>query len=440
MRPARRTRHALRPVLAAVVAAAMAVALTPASPAAAASVTVDKRLFGIHDTDPGSWPLLSAGSLRLWDARVTWADLEPARGQWDWSRLDAIVTAAQQRGVEVTLVLGQTPDWADDPGSIGPQPGESARAYMPRLDYWNEYVSAVVNRYRSWNGKRGIAAYQVWNEANIVNYWAQNSQNTPQKMAQLTDAAYGVVKSLDRGALVVGPAFATRLSWQRTYLQTFYRARINGLPVWQRMDAISLNLYPIASGSPETSMKMLAAARASLSLAQVSTAKPIWNTEINYGLATGGSGASSAISSEKQAAYVLRTFLLNAANGVKRVDWYVWDRPGIGNTKLSFASTGTPTLAGKAFNLAQAWMLGGTLVGSSRTAKPCAKDSHGTYTCVIAYPGGVRRVYWNPTKLVKVTTVKSAKYKVGVYGKRTTIKGGSRQKVDYRPLMVRSKS
>jgi hypothetical protein len=125
---------------------------------------------------------------------------------------------------------------------------------------------------------------------------------------------------------------------------------------------------------------------------------------------------------------------------VKRVDWYVWDRPSIGNTKLSFAATGAPTLAGKAFNLAQAWMLGGTLVGSSSSAKPCAKDSHGTYTCVIAYPGGVRRVYWNPTRTVKVTTAKKATFKVGVYGKRTPIKGGSRQKVDYRPLMVRSKS
>jgi len=434
MRLARRTRHALRTVLAAVVAGAMAVALTPATPAAAVSVKIDKRLFGIHDMDPASWPLVSAGSLRLWDAGVTWSDLEPNAGDWRWSRLDAIVTAAQAHNVELTLVLGQTPAWADDSTSadIGPQ-------FMPRLDAWNDYVAAVVNRYKSWNGRRGIAAYQVWNEANIVNYWGQNAQNTPQKMGQLTSAAYGVVKSIDPGALVIGPAFATRLSWQRTYLGIFYGQRINGVPIWKRMDAISLNLYPTSTGTPETSVKLLSAARAAMSIRGVPATKPIWNTEINYGLATGGSGASSAISTEKQAAYVLRTFLLNAASGVKRVDWYVWDRPSIGNTKLSFASTGGPTLAGKAFNLAQAWMLGGTLVGATKSAPPCAKDSHGTYTCVITYPGGVRRVYWNPTKTVKVTTVKSATYKAGVYGKRTTIKGGSRQTVDYRPLMVRSK-
>ena len=430
MRTARRT---VRTLLATAVAGAVVATLAPAAPASAVTVPIDKRLFGMHDTDPASWPGVSTGSIRLWDAGVTWADLEPNPGVWRWERLDAIVSAAQARGAEVTLVLGQTPAWADDPASSGAGP-----QYMPTISAWNDYVATVVNRYKSWNGKRGIAAYQVWNEANIVNYWGQNAQNTPQKMAQLTSAAYGVVKSIDPGALVVGPAFATRLSWQRTYSGMFYGGRINGVPVWKRMDAISLNLYPTDAGTPETSMKLLKAARHALALRGVPSSKPIWNTEINYGLATGGSGASAAIGAEKQAAYVLRTYLLNAANGIKRVDWYVWDRPQLGNTKL-MASAGTPTLAGKAFNLAQAWMLGGKLVGASKTAKPCAKDRAGTYTCVITYKGGVKRVYWNPAKTVRITAAKTATFKVGIYGVRSKVRGGSKVRVDYRPVMVRSK-
>jgi hypothetical protein len=431
MSTARRT---FRTLLATAVAGAVVAALAPATPAAARTVRIDKRLFGLHDTDPSSWPAVSAGSMRLWDAGVTWADLEPSQGDWRWDRLDAIVTAAQQHGVELTLVLGQTPAWADDPSSqgVGPQ-------YMPTMSAWNDYVATVVNRYKSWNGRRGIAAYQVWNEANIVNYWAQNSQNSPQKMAQLTSAAYGVVKSIDPGALVVGPAFATRLSWQRTYSGTFYGARVGGVPIWKRMDVISLNLYPTDAGTPETSMKLLKRARKALALRGVPSSKPIWNTEINYGLATGGSGASVAISPQKQAAYVIRTYLLNAANGIKRVHWYVWDRPQLGNTKLSFADSGTPTLAGKAFNLAQAWMLGGRLVGPTKKSLPCTKDRAGTYTCVITYAKGVKRVYWNPSKKVKVTTARTATFKVGIYGARTKVKGGSKVKVDYRPVMVRSK-
>lgn len=431
MSSARRT---LRTLLVTAVAGAVVAGLAPATPASAVTVRIDKRLFGMHDSDPVSWPAVPVGSLRLWDAGVTWADLEPNQGAWRWDRLDAIVTAAQRRGVELTLVLGQTPAWADDPASRGAGP-----AYMPRLAAWNAYVSAVVRRYKRWNGRRGIAAYQVWNEANIVNYWAQNAQNTPQKMARLTSAAYGVVKSIDPGALVVGPAFATRLSGQRSYYGTFFRIRVNGVPVWKRMDVLSLNLYPMAAGTPETSMTLLAIARKALAQRGVPGSKPIWNTEINYGLATGGSGASAAISGQRQAAYVLRTYLLNAANGVRRVHWYAWDRPQIGNTKLTAADSGTPTLAGRAFALARSWMLGGRLVGPSRKARPCARDRAGTYTCVISYPNGVKRVYWNPTKRVRVRVAQTATFKVSTSGIRSGVRGGSKVAVDYRPVMVRSK-
>ncbi|HEU4910455.1 MAG TPA: endo-1,4-beta-xylanase [Actinomycetes bacterium] len=429
-------RHALRlpslsRLLTVLVVAVVVTALIPAAPASAKTVKIDKRLFGLHDGDPRdpSWPAVSPGSIRLWDSGVSWAELEPSQGAVDWSRLDAIVAAANARGAEVTLVLGQTPAWADDPAldGVGPQ-------YMPRMDAWKNHVAAVASRY-----KGRIKAYQVWNEANIVNYWAQNRHNTPFGMARLTDAAYGTIKSIDPSALVVGPAFATRLSWQRTYLRTFFGSRVSGVPVWKRMDAISLNLYPTADGTPESSLKLLKAARASMALRGVPASKPIWNSEINYGLATGGSGASTGIPASKQASYVVRTYLLNAAQKVKRVHWYMWDRPEIGSTKMVAADRTTPTLAGRAFGLVQGWMLGGKLVGPTRSSLPCTKDKAGTYTCVIKYRGGVKRVYWNPNKRVKIRTAKSATFTVNIYGKQTKVRGGSTKKVNYQPIMVRSK-
>ena len=55
-----------------------------------------------------------------------------------------------------------------------------------------------------------------------------------------------------------------------------------------------------------------------------------------------GSGAPAApISPARQVANVMRTYLLNAARGVKRVDWYAYDMgalPGggtLGNTLLT---------------------------------------------------------------------------------------------------------
>ena len=115
MRLARRT---LRPLLAAVVMGALVATLTPASPAAAKTVTIDDRMFGVHDTDPvaGSWPTARIGSMRLWDAYLAWPDIETSPGVYDFRRLDQVVVEAHNHGTELTLVLGLTPTFYQPAG------------------------------------------------------------------------------------------------------------------------------------------------------------------------------------------------------------------------------------------------------------------------------------------------------------------------------------
>lgn len=427
-------------LLAVLVAAVLATALLPTTPAAAAKIKIDRRLFGVHDSGLASMANGNVGSLRLWDTGTTWREIETSPGVYNWNRLDTIVTAAQGRGVEVTLVLGMTPSFY----------ASSPTAMPADLGAWYRYVTAVVQRYRSWNGKRGIHAYQVWNEANVVNFWT----GTTLQMAQLTKATRNAVKAQDKDAIVVGPAFAARIGEQIRGITRFAFARVNGVPAWKFADVISLNLYPLPKygtklGTPEYSMTLLARARKLLGYGGVPASKPIWNTEVNYGMQTGSLGGTRAtsITAERQAAYVLRTYLLNAARGVKRVHWYTYNMGilasggTLGNTLLTDPRDGrTLTLAGKALGLARSWMLGGTMVGPSRSAAPCSVDGRGTYTCVITYANGVRRVYWNPTKKVTIRTARSATFMQGVYGVKKKIKGGSTKTVDFRPVMVRSKS
>ena len=446
-RPAVPRTPSLTSLVAALVAAVLATALLPATPASAAKIKVDRRLFGVHDSGLASLSSGVVGSIRLWDAGVTWREIERSPGAYDFTRLDAIVRTANARNVEVTLVLGMTPDFYASTAA--------GATSMPELGAWDRYVRAVVSRYSpaNWGGRRGIAAYQVWNEGNVKNFWT----GSPIQMAQLTKATWNAVNAVDKGALVVGPAMAARIAEQTRGIGLFYYTKLGGIPVWRFMDAIALNLYPLDRygsklGLPETSMALLARAKEQMRLRGVpmtgKNAKPIWNTEINYGMRTGTFGGTKAvpISAERQAAYVIRTYLLNAARGIKRVHWYTYNMsylPGggtLGNTLLTNPADGsTRTLAGKAVGLVRGWMLGGTLVGPSTSAMPCTKDRAGTYTCMITYSGGVKRIYWNPTKRVKVKTVESATFMVGIYGKRTTIRGGSSKYVDYRPLMVRSK-
>ena len=433
----------VRASLAALLASLLSVALLPAGPAAAAAIKVDNRLFGVHDSGLSSLNRGAVGSLRLWDAGVTWRDIETAPGVYDFSRLDAIVRAANARNVEVTLVLGMTPSfYSSDPSKPPADMGA-----------WSRYVQAVVRHYSapSW-GTRGIAAYQVWNEGNVQNFWT----GSPMQLAQLTKATWNAVKAVDKEALVVGPAFAARIAEQTRGIGLFYYTKINGVAVWRFMDAISLNLYPLdrygtKPGTPETSMRLLGQAKRQMALRGVplsgKRAKPIWNTEVNYGMRTGTFGGTSAatITAQRQAAYVIRTYLLNAAKGVQRVHWYSYNMNNLpsggtlGNTLMTNPSDGTtPTLAGKALRLTRVW-LRGRLVGATSAAPPCTKDRRGTYTCVVKYAGGVRRIYWNPSKTVRVKTATSATFRTGVYGVRKTMRGGATIKVDYRPVMVRSK-
>jgi polysaccharide biosynthesis protein PslG len=407
-----------RRLLAVGAAVGLAITLLPAGPAeAATNQRVKATFFGMHDGDPTSWPAAPVGNIRLWDSGVSWREIETANGVFDFSRLDAEINTARAHGARVLLVLGQTPRFhSTRPGKRGSY-GLGA-ASMPTQSSWTSYVYRVVNRYKG----RGVD-YQVWNEANVAGYW----NGSAAQMAKLTRWTSRIVNNNDSAANVVAPALATRLTGQRSWLRSFYAQRTGGKKVSAYVDAVSLNLYPMPKQAPEASMKLLAASRVMLSRAGVS--KPIWNTEINYGLL--GGGTASNISRAKEASFMARTLVLNAQNNVKRMFWYAWDLQNLANTQLTYTNGSSLTRAGTAYKVVRGWLL------YSRT-KGCVRDRKGTYTCTFAYSGGIKRVYWNPSRKVTVRAVKSARESVGLYGVPRPLSGGEAIGVGKAPVMVRS--
>jgi len=83
-----------------------------------------------------------------------------------------------------------------------------------------------MNRYRSFHGQCGVAAYQVWNEGNISQFWT----GTPQQLARLTRVVKRTRDSVDPGATVVAPSFAVRLPYQRAWMREYQRQRVDGHP------------------------------------------------------------------------------------------------------------------------------------------------------------------------------------------------------------------
>jgi hypothetical protein len=378
------------------------------SPATAASTTtrvhVSDRFFGIHDGSGLAYGRVGFGSVRLWDAQVTWSDIETSPGVYDWSRLDSLVRMAQEHHTQVTLVLAMTPSFYAASRSSAPDD----------LRHYRDYVRAVMTRYRSFEGQRGIIDYQVWNEGNVQTFWT----GTPHQLAELTRIVDQVRNQVDPAATVVAPSFAVRLHSQRRWLSRYVSQHVAGRPVWHFYDVNALSLYPMATygdrtGGPEDAVAMLGGVRRRLAGAHVPDSMPLWATEINYGLPSGappGHLAATPISEDRQAANVIRTYLLAAAAGVSRVYWYRYDwneLPAssgggtLGNTLLSDPldhSVVTP--AGAALTTVERW-LRGRLVGTHGRA-PCAADSRGTYTCTVRHHGGTRTILWNPFRQVTV--------------------------------------
>jgi hypothetical protein len=423
-----------RRVLAALVVACTVVAFVLQAQAARAdTVRTPRAFFGIHDGSLRAYDTLDYGSLRLWDVGVTWREIETSPGVYDWSRLDALVSAAQQHGVEVTLVLAMTPSFYGPASTLPPT----------ELTAYGDYVRAVMARYRDFNGRRGIAAYEVWNEGNVPTFWT----GTPAQLARLTTIVWHARQQVDPGATVVGPSFALRLADQRRWLSDYTSQRVEGRPVWRYYDATGLSLYPRATygdriGGPEDAMALLTKARKRLAAAGAPADQPIWGTEVNYGV-TSDASAATPISAQRQVANVIRTYLLGAAQGLQRMFWYRYDWglvPGgtLGNTLLATpGSPGEITPAGQAVATAEDW-LKGRLVGRHGQA-PCHRDAAGTFTCVVRHAGGVRTILWNPRHRVRVPMPRGAADVQNARGVTSRIDGRqSTLAVSYLPVMVNS--
>jgi hypothetical protein len=433
----RSTRPAfLSHLLAGVLVIAVATAVLPAGAASAKikrpapQAPISSEFFGVHHLGlhadgPIGWPQGPVGSVRMWDNRVSWREVETAPGVFDWTLIDAEMAKARANGASVLLVLGQTPVFHSTrptaPGTYGL--GASA---MPTQAAWVRYVQETARRNLTVWGH--VAQFQVWNEANVTGYWT----GTAKQMATLTAWTRSALRAVDPSARLVAPALVTRLSSQQTWIKSFYSQKVAKKNVSAYVDALSFQLYPMANGSPEASMVLLASVRKIL--AKYKVVKPIWNTEVNYGLVGGpaaGVGAAG-ISTERQVGNVMRTFVLNAANRVSRVYWYSWDLLGMSNTPLVEADRITLTPAGQAFSTTRSWLLGARPVG-------CTRAKTNTWTCTFTTATQTRRIVWNPSRSTTVTAPLRTSSVTTWSAAASSARAGTKVRVGVVPVLISSR-
>lgn len=327
----------------------------PYRPSAPDNADIPEAGVPVTDTLFGNHPIIGApefaGTVRLWDTGTSWNQIEVGRGNFRWGELDRAVAAAEAAGQQVLLVLGGTPTWAavgDAPGSEFAGRGSS----MPMTDavLFEEYVRAVVGRY----GGR-ISAYQIWNEANIPQFW----RGTPELMADLTARAYAVIKKAQPGAVVVAASTGSR--WVKGFTE-FYPEYLTALRnVGWPIDAFSVHLYPMASGSPRDRAYLLGMMKTALRIASA-PARPIWETEINYGITNPGTGEAARLIPEAEIpGYVARTYLDSLRYGIARSYWYAWTP----EYRLLGIQMWSGYLATRAYAATRQWVVGSTFSGCS---------------------------------------------------------------------------
>jgi O-antigen ligase len=181
---------------------------------------------------------LSAQGVRTLRQEFRWSDIEPARGQWDWSASDRIISATQKHGLQVLPVLWTAPAWARSPSASAEFPAIET-APPANVDDFAAFIKAFAQRYDA----SSILAYQIWDEPNLSAAWG-NALIDPTYYLQLLRAARDAVHEVNPAAPIVLAALAPTVEQSNVNLAPQeYLRKLYQLGGHQAFDIVSAKPY-----------------------------------------------------------------------------------------------------------------------------------------------------------------------------------------------------
>ena len=382
--------------------------------------------FGDGMADPADYPYRTSpfGALRLWDSGTYWFSLETARGTYDWSTLDAWLSAVgNKNSQDIMIDMAGTPMWASsDPGdttcagSYGGQTGcnDPPSDVDSGDNMWKEFVTALV-RHSLASATGHIRYYELWNEPNNSQYW----NGTMGQLVTMARDAYAIVHSLDPNARVVSPCATHDAS---TWLSVYFAAGGAGA-----QDIIAYHPYPTTAGAdPETTLSWIDNINSLLH--SYSLTMPVWATESDW-------GNIKTLTNDQEEAWLAKEYILFAYKGLQRNYWYQWDNGSYscnaawGN--LWYPGYGTCP-AGNAYGQVYSWLVGSTL------ASPfCSKGADSTWTCNLVLANGeTAQILWNSTTSESVAVPSGfTSYRTLDSNASYTISGGN-VLIGNKPIMI----
>lgn len=357
----------------------------------------EARYFGMHVHRPESteWPHTAFGTWRLWDAGISWADMEPTAGRYDFSKLDRYLDLAARKKVDVVLPIALTPRWVSSRPAEASAYGPGKAAPPSDMGSWERFTKKLVQHTRG-----RVRAYELWNEANIPAFYT-GGMPTLVEMARLLHVA---VRTYAPEALIVGPSGAGLLDQRRKFLAQFVAA---GGGRW--VDVLSFHLYT-GPHPPEVMVAAVEELRAvAATAAGDGTGLPLWNTESGYQVRPGngarGSSHQDALPPGLAAAYMVRAHIIARALGVEQFDSYAWDNSSYPHT---LDDQRTMNEVGVAHAAMTSLLIGVKL-------QECSIQRRGVCVCTLLSPelGEFNLAWsstdsptnWNPGRTVRVRTL-----------------------------------
>lgn len=271
---------------------------------------------------------LETGYQRIWDMKVGWRDVNPAPGAFDFSELKRRIEHAKgsKGSPKVLYVMGMTPQWAaTDPKAGDERWGLGSASAPANMDDWAAYVTNVAVEV----GK-DIDAYEIWNEANLKTFW----DGTPQQLAEMTKIARDIIRQYDPTAKVLSPSVTTRLRgnvrrFNREWIPALLEVGGGEVP----FDTWAVHTYP--AGDTKTQDEALNARALDVRAYQAnlrdllygnkaSLKKPIWDTEVNYGLAGPGPIPGTSFPALGSPRILVQTYITSQYLGLGQTFWYMY--------------------------------------------------------------------------------------------------------------------
>jgi hypothetical protein len=375
---------------------------------------VPASLFGVTmNSSTGAMPTFRVGSVRFWDSRTRWANLEPRRGAFDWSILDRLVDGAARSRVPALLTFGGTPAWASPAGGRTPYSDDSRSAPPDNLADWDRFVREVARHYRG-----RIGAYELWVLGNDPRFYT----GTPETLVEMTERASRIIKAADPAATVVCPSFG-RL-WDTRAAAVM--ARFAALGGYEHCDVAGVKLDQLrASEPPEATLELAQAIDRTFHRAGIHP--PLWSTGTAYEIPLEGK-----LDPDTAADHAVRFYLTGVYARYDRMYFYNW-----GGSKIPVVlqvEGSAPTKAALFVEELQRWLNGAevTSCGAGITAS-LAPD---VWQC--SFVSGAERfvIRWTTAGTARMTAGAEMRSVRHLDGSSTAVRAGDPLVIGERPILI----